>query len=131
MSKTPDPAASRIMRSETATMRISKLTSGERLQRKGQAQAPVSKRETFVGSVIVIGASAGGHRAMEEILKDLSADIPAAIVVLIHIPVGGKYSLENFLERRTRIPIVPVRRFERLQQRTIFVLPPGKSATFL
>ena len=111
-------------------MRISKLSSSERLGRKGQAQAPIDQEKTFIGNLIVIGTSAGGHDALEEIVKDLSTDIPASIIALMHAPVGNEYDLKGFLERFTRIPIVPVRSSERLQNKTMFLLPAGKSASF-
>jgi hypothetical protein len=110
-------------------MQISKLTSGERLQRKGQTEAPIEGK-TFAGNLVVMGASAGGFQAFQEVLLDLSIDIPAAIVVLIHQKLGSEYRLEDLLKQFTRIPIVPVRSSEPLQHHTIFVLPPGKSASF-
>jgi two-component system chemotaxis response regulator CheB len=110
-------------------MRISKLTSGERLRRKGQTQAPMKGR-TFIANLIVMGASAGGQKALVEIVKDLPVDIPAAIVVLVHSRLGSEYSPKGLLEQFTRIPIVPVCSPEPLRHQTIFVLPPGKSASF-
>jgi two-component system chemotaxis response regulator CheB len=110
-------------------MRRSKLTSGERLRRKGQAEAP-NKGETFIRNLIVIGASSGGYHALEEILRELSPDIPAAIVILIHSPLGSNFGLIDYLARFTRISIVPVLSSESLQHQTIFVPPPGKSAGF-
>lgn len=109
-------------------MRISKLTSGERLRREGPTQAPTE--ETFDGDLIVVGTSAGGHHALEEIVRDLPAGIPAAVVILIHGRLGSDYTLKEFLQRFTRIPIVLVHSSERLRQQTIFILPSGKSASF-
>ena len=82
-------------------MAISKLTSGERHRRTGQTQAPIGKGKPFVGNLIVMGASAGGHYAFVEILRDLSIDIPAAIVVLVHTSAGSEYVLKGFLGRST------------------------------
>ena len=112
------------------TLRKSKLTSGERLRRKGQAQAPIDGEKAFVGNLIVIGTSAGGYHALEEVLKDLSIDIPASIIILIHAALGSEYDLKGFFERFTRIPIVLVRSSEPLQSKTMFLLPAGKSASF-
>ncbi len=106
----------------------SKLTSVERLGRKGQAQATKRNGKTLIQNLVVIGASAGGYDAMIEILGELSADIPAAIVILLHMPLGGKHDLS--LGRCTRIPIVQVKSLEPLRHGAIFVPPPGKSATF-
>ncbi len=105
-------------------MRKSSLTAGERLQRQGQATS------ANIANLIVIGASAGGHRVVVEILKDLSADMPAAIVILLHMPLESPPSLKEFLRRFSRLPIIAVENREPLQQGCIFVLPPGKSAIF-
>jgi chemotaxis response regulator CheB len=112
-------------------LRISKLTSGERLRRKAQAQAVMRNGERpLIENLIVMGASAGGINAAIEIPGDLSIDIPAAIVILLHMRLGTKYDLKATLGRFTRIPIVPVESSEPLRHQTIFIPPPGKSASF-
>ncbi len=98
------------------------LTSGERLQRKGQASP------TSIANLIVIGASAGGYQAVPEILKSLSADMPTAIVILLHAALGSTPFLKELLRRSSRLPIIEVEDREPLQQGCIFVLPPGRSA---
>ena len=129
MRKSPDRC--KIVVEQRRILSISKLTSGERLRRKGQAQAPVGTgKRTLLGNLIIMGASAGGLHALSEILRDLSTDIPAAIVVLVHMPLDFEHNLKATLERFTRIPIVPVESSEPLQQQSIFVLPPGRSASF-
>ncbi len=65
-----------------------------------------------------------------EILSELSTDIPAAIVILLHMPLGSEHRLKNSLGRFTRVPIVSVESSERLQHGIIFVPPPGESAIF-
>ena len=77
-----------------------------------------------------MGASAGGYHALQEILPDLSIDIPAAIVILVHSRLGNTYRVEGMLKQFTRIPIFPVQDSEPLKPQAIFVLPPGKSASF-
>ncbi len=66
---------------------------------------------------------------MIEILRDLSIDIPAAIIILLHMRLGSEYKLKTALERSTRIPIIPVESSESLRQQTIFIPPPGRSAS--
>lgn len=77
-----------------------------------------------------MGGSAGGYRALQEILPELPVDIPAAIVVLVHSQLGTEYRIQGMLKQFARIPIVPVQSSEALQHQAIFVLPPGKSASF-
>lgn len=103
-------------------MRKATLTSGERLQRQGQASP------THIANLIVIGASAGGHRALAEILKNLSPDMPAAIVIVLHMPLGSPYDFKDTLGRFSRLPLVVVKNRAALQQGSIFVPPPGRTA---
>lgn len=100
------------------------LTSGERLRRKGQA-APAR-----IANLIVIGGSAGGYKVFVEILKSLPADMPAAIVILLHAPVGSPSFLKQLLGRFSRLPIIGVEKPEPLRQGFVFVLPPGRFAIF-
>ena len=104
--------------------RKSLLTSGERLHRQGQASP------RGIANLIVIGASAGGHQALVQILKDLPANMPAAIAILLHMPLKSPPSLKEFLQRYSRVPIISVESQETLRQGFIFVPPPGRSAAF-
>lgn len=55
--------------------------------------------------VIVIGASAGGMRAIGTVLSALPVDIPAAIVVVIHLPRSEKGQMFlSRLQRETDMP---------------------------
>lgn len=105
-------------------MRKATSTSGERLRRHGQAD-PGS-----ISNLIVIGASAGGHRALVEILKNFSAGTPAAIVIVLHTPLGSPHSLRELLGRFSRLPIIDVENREPLRHGFIFLPPPGRSAIF-
>jgi two-component system chemotaxis response regulator CheB len=107
----------------------SKLTSGERLQRKGQAKASTRRQREPISNLIIVGASAGGYRAVVDILKDLPGDIPAAIIIIIHSALGSSHGLSTSLGRFTSARMVDVEKPERLRQGTIFFPPPGKSLT--
>ena len=112
-------------------MQKSTLTSRERLERQGQASSASGGRNKHrIDNLIVIGTSRGGHRALAEIFKDLSVDMPAAIVIVLHLPTTSRPAFEKTLGRYCRLPIKEVVDQERLQQGIIFVPPPGKSAEF-
>jgi two-component system chemotaxis response regulator CheB len=113
-------------------MQKSTLTSRARLQRqrKSISARTGANNKYRINNLIVIGASAGGHRALSEIFKDLSVDIPAAIVILLHMPMKGLPSFKKALGRFCRLPIKELIHQERLQQGFIFVPPPGRSAEF-
>ena len=65
-----------------------------------------------------------------EILKDLSSNMPAAIVILLHMPLESPPGLKGLLQRYSRVPIVTVAKEEPLQHGAVFVPLPGRSATF-
>ena len=65
-----------------------------------------------------------------EILKSIAAEIPAAFVIVLHMPVDSPSRLRDSLLRFSRLPIMTVEYQESLQQGFIFIPPPGKSATF-
>lgn len=107
----------------------SRLSSRERLQRHGRSRAASKKSDEHpIANLIVIGASAGGHQVLVEILKNFSPDMPAAIVILLHMPLGSAPSLKRSLGRFSRLPIIEIENQEVLRQGSIFVPPPGTSA---
>ena len=89
-------------------MRESSLTSRERLQRERELNPPGTLNPGDIANLVVIGASAGGVRALVDILKTFSADMPAAIVILLHLPMATPPRLKEFLGRFSLLPIIEV-----------------------
>ena len=104
-------------------LRERSLNPEERLTRQGEASP------SGITDVIVIGASAGGHRALREILTNFAAEMPAEIVILLHMPVDSPGHLKESLGQFSRLPIIEVENQEPLRQGFIFIPPPGWSAT--
>ncbi len=55
--------------------------------------------------VIVIGASTGGPRALEQILSALPADLPAPVVVVQHMPAGFTRALAQRLDESSSLTV--------------------------
>lgn len=76
--------------------------------------------------LIVIGGSAGALEALRDLISRLPADLPAAILVVIHIPDEFPSYLAPILERAGALPAIEVRNRIRLKNGTIYVASPDR-----
>ncbi len=53
--------------------------------------------------VVVIGASAGGVEAVAQLVHELPADFPAAVLIVIHFPSTGKSMMAGILNRKGKL----------------------------
>jgi len=107
-------------------------TGRDRLRRR--QPLPEAPSGSFIENLIVIGASAGGHSALKEVLRELSQDIPAALIIMQHMPSppssdAGRFRLDDWLQQATRIPVVKISDREQLRMGAVYVVPSGMSAT--
>lgn len=82
-----------------------------------------------IRTVIVIGASAGGRAAIGTVLKDFSHNIPAAIVVMLHVAPDSDFDLSKWFRQFGHITIRKASQGERLREGMVYVTPPGQSVT--
>ena len=74
--------------------------------------------------VVVVGASAGGVEALGELLRDLPADFPAAVLVVLHLPTGARSALAAILARVCALPVRQAVDGARLERGTVAVAVP-------
>ena len=74
--------------------------------------------------VLAVGGSAGSVRPLVEIVGDLPRDLPAAVLVTIHI--GEQTRLPQILSRSGPLRATQAQDSELLEQSRIYVAPPGR-----
>jgi two-component system chemotaxis response regulator CheB len=110
-------------------------TSAGRLRRSSERQEQTGRTtELPLANVIVIGASAGGHKALWELVREISPDIPAAVIIMQHMAQkddfgSPSFSLDDWLRDATRALVVPIHSGERVRASVIYVCPAGMSVS--
>ncbi len=79
--------------------------------------------------VIVIGASTGGVEALMQIARYLSAGLPAAILVVLHVPLQRASRLSQILSRAGALPAKHPADHEPIRPGHIWVAPPALPIT--
>lgn len=74
--------------------------------------------------VVVVGASAGGVEALRAMVSRLPADLPASVLVVLHLPAGGTSALAAILDRAGPLSASSARTGEPLEHGRIYVAPP-------
>lgn len=93
---------------------------------KPATQNPKSKIQPFhLGDpVIVIGSSTGGPQALQQVLTEIPADLPAAIAIVQHMPSGFTSSLARRLNESSSFNVQEAADGDRLAQ-GLALLAPG------
>lgn len=73
----------------------------------------------------VIGCSAGGLHALQQILRPLPADLDIAIVIVSHTPADGANLLPHLLGRECRLPVREAEERQPIRPRHVYVAPPN------
>jgi len=78
-----------------------------------------------LAKVVALAASTGGPPALEVVFSALSADVPAAYVIVQHLPAGFAESLARRLARTTDVGIAIAATGTVLQQGMAYLAPHG------
>lgn len=76
--------------------------------------------------IVAIGASAGGLKALIEVLSHLGTDFPAAIVIVQHLYPHHPSQMANLLSHRTDLPVKEAEQGDQLQPGQVYIAPPNK-----
>jgi two-component system chemotaxis response regulator CheB len=87
--------------------------------------ASAADRDRPADRLIAIGASAGGVEALSRLVAGLPEDLPAAVVVVLHLPGSFSSRLAEILTRAGRLRAIQARDGSPLKPGCILVAPPG------
>ena len=76
--------------------------------------------------IVALAASAGGLKALMEVLVGLPADFPAPLVVVQHLDPRHRSLMAEILGRRTAITVKQAAEGERLRPGTAYIAPPDR-----
>jgi len=100
--------------------------------RKVRPPRKVKLRKSLVrgGRVIVFGASAGGPRALSQIIPALPDDLPASVAIVQHMPERFTGSFADRLDSRSRIGVSEAKQGEELSEGRAYVVPGVRDMVF-
>jgi two-component system, chemotaxis family, protein-glutamate methylesterase/glutaminase len=75
--------------------------------------------------IVVIGASAGGLQALQQILSAMPRDVEAALLVVLHTADHAGSMLPHILERRGNLPVSHPCDGEPIVRGRVYIAPPG------
>ena len=74
--------------------------------------------------IIVVGASAGGVEALQQLVRQLSPGLPAAVFVVLHLPPRTRSLLPEILTRAGQLPALHPENGTAIEPGHIYVAPP-------
>jgi len=73
---------------------------------------------------IVIGASAGGVQALSTLVKCFPGDLPATVLIVLHIPADAPSMLPEILARESSLPVTHAKHGEPIEHGRVYVALP-------
>jgi two-component system chemotaxis response regulator CheB len=73
--------------------------------------------------IVVVGASAGGFEALRRLVRELPADLPAAVFMVMHMPAQTRSFLADILAHEGALPVGVPGDADRIRPGRVYVAP--------
>ena len=93
---------------------------------EGVVGAEATERNGQYRDIVVIGASAGGVQALDQLVERLPPELPAAVFVVLHLSAGGRSVLPSILGRMGPLPAAVPDEQQLPDRGHIYVAPPDR-----
>lgn len=113
----------KVAQASRARLRVQELRYRHETERGKKLR--VSNGKAPVNTLVVIGSSTGGPQALEEIIPNLPADLPAAIIICQHMPRGFTASLAKRLDMLSALEVREAADEDVLEPGVALVAPGG------
>jgi two-component system chemotaxis response regulator CheB len=97
--------------------------------RKAQLTTTVSWSRHSVPSIVAMGVSTGGPKALSEILPSLPANLPVPILIVQHMPFGFTGPLAKRLNQLSAVFISEAVHGEAIRPGAVYIAPAGSHLT--
>ncbi len=97
----------------------------DRIQKQENNKTPMPVAEDLDRTIVAIGTSTGGPRALQKILTQLPANFPYPILIVQHMPPGFTKSLSSRLASLSAIQVKEAEDGEILNKGIAYVAPGG------
>jgi two-component system chemotaxis response regulator CheB len=87
------------------------------------------KRNGINRDIIVIGTSSGGVEAILTLMSALPRDLPAAILIVLHVPATGPSLMPQLIATRTGWPALHPRDGDEIKNGVVYMAPPDYHVT--
>lgn len=83
----------------------------------------VPSKQQYAKTIVFVGASTGGPRALQRLILDLPEDFTNPVLIVQHMPAGFTKSLADRLNNLSNLHIKEATHGEIIQDRTVYIAP--------
>ena len=120
-----EEVAEKIRRSVQARIRIAPVPSPEAMANRSTPGHKPTRSMLRQDRIVVIGSSTGGPRALNLVIPELPGNLPAAVLIVQHMPAGFTHSLADRLDTLSPLKVQEAEPGDRPEVGKILLAPGG------